>query len=294
MRFTSFFWLFLLFFFCQTVFSQSVFVSIEPSSPGSALELYALEVSSFDLVVINNSSKPLTNFDVLLTATNEIVFFDDDREKNEQRVSFVSIAQGEEKRKTFFVKSLFFTPNQPRISAEYFVNDSLKTYSVFLTIKNNPLSFDALLEKNSVKPEEENSVIFDLVNNGNETISNVSVQAVFPQGFSFENNVFSFDNLVAGQSVLNARIYFKAPFEEAGIQPISVTAIYYDSSGRREITKNLEVNVGNNQDIFLVVGVLALLAAIGVLFLRATKKGGQSHSIPVSHLSEHDASHGSH
>ncbi|MBI4044241.1 MAG: hypothetical protein HY392_00865 [Candidatus Diapherotrites archaeon] len=251
---------------------ETVFVSIEPVE-GSGFEFYSFEVVRFRLIVSNNSGSVVENFNAVIFAGNDLTLVVDGAETRSQKISFLSIAPGETLFKEFQAKGLFSIGRKTSISVDYGVGGELsQSYSADVSVKRNPVEFNARLLKGALEPFEANSVVFDLKNTGETGISTVRVEAFLPQGFSFTGEkIFSPGSLAPQQSILNARLDFSAGPEPVGEQNVTVKAFFSDGTREHEISKTLLVDVRKRENTLVLLGLTALVIAALVIFFGRKK-----------------------
>lgn len=269
MKWTSAAFFFLIFF--NFAFAQSVFVSIEPMQGNTSLEMYSLEVKEFELVVVNNSTQPLSNFNVLVSASSEIILVSGGEEKKQEKISFVSIAPKAIMKRQILVKGKSASDKKAVLKADYGFDEFLQSYSLLLSVKKSPLEFNARLLKTAMEPLEENNVAFDLVNLGESSVSNINVSLSLPQGFEDKDRHFSLNELVPGQSVLNSRLGFSSGEEPFGEQKIIVTASYEDELGRHQAKEFLEVDVRERTNYLVMIAIIVIVLGALVFFYKKRK-----------------------
>ncbi|MDO8634176.1 MAG: hypothetical protein Q7K34_02690 [archaeon] len=285
--FLLFFAIFLPFF----VAGQGVFVSIEPET-GRGLDFYSFEVVRFRLVVSNNSGSVVENFNAVISAGNDLALVVDGAETRSQKISFLSIAPNETLFREFQAKGLFSIGRKTSIRVDYGVGEELfQSYSVGVSVKQNPVEFNARLLKGALEPFEENTVVFDLKNTGTQEISGVRVEVLLPPGFSSSESVFSPGSLAPGQSILNARLGFSAPPEQVGEQNVAVKAFFSDETGEHEIRKDILVDVRKRENTLVLLGLAALLIAALVVFFGKKKTPAPAASVSTAAESHAEARH---
>lgn len=281
---------FLVFFLPFLVNAQNVSVYIEPVSD-SDFDFYSFEVMRYQLVVSNNGKALVENFNAVINAGSDLTLVVDGQEVRSQKISFLSIAPAETLFKEFQVKGLFSIGRTTSIKVDYGVGENLsQSYSVQVSVKRNPVEFNARLLKGALEPFEENSVVFDLKNTSEKELSDVYVEVFLPEGFSSTERGFSTEFLSPHQSITNARLDFTAGPEPIGEQTITIKSFFSDDLGEHELRKDLLVDVRKRENTLLILALVALIVAALVIFF-GRKKTTEVVSTTTTHTQTHSDTH---
>ena len=271
----AFFLLLFLLFFSVGAFSQEIFVSIVPLSHASPVSIYESETADFQLVVFNNETGGLKNFNARVFVDPSLAIVSGGTTKREQLFSFLLVPPKSTAAKTFTIRGISARNADLAITVKYGVGESLSSsYSMAMRVTKSPLSVNARVAKSFFAPLEENSVFLDLKNTSLVGLKNVSAELVVPPVFENRSAPVFFASFAPGQSVQNSSFSFAAPDAKTGIQEVLLVVKFEDAFGPHRVEKNFLVEAGKlNLDVFVFIGVLAILVLLVVFF--GSKKAGK-------------------
>jgi len=254
-------------------------VEIFPATGEEIITLYPEEKAQFRAVIENLGKEKVSGLDISAYVDDGLFIIDGMEKTQSKSWHFEEIKAGHKNEVLFFVKPAEGEARpeteRKKITVYYGVEKTVNYTGTYLEISPSPLYVEASIEKSTMNPEEENSVIVTVQNRGNAPLENIEGKIIPASSVQFTGeSTFFQDKLgppvgtLPGAEVGNKRFAFTIKEGTEGETPIIVRIQFEDAKGKHTVERDLSFAVQDKTLVFYMIIFVILLLIILALISR--------------------------
>ncbi len=258
-------------------------VEIFPATGEKTITLYPEEKAQFKIIIKNLSDKKTENFTVTAFVDNGLNIIDEMEKTQSKTWHFEEIKGGSTNEVLFSVKpaeSQGITQREKKKITVYYGQNTQTNYTgTYLEVTPRPLYIEATIEKPTMNPNEENSIILTIQNRGKMPLTNIKGEIILPSKAHASETTFSIQKLAPqtgfqpGEKIENKRFPFTIEEGLSGENPVIVRIQFEDEKGTHIVEKDVSFSVQDKTLIFYLIVFTILILIIIALLSRKNKKG---------------------